>query len=409
MVGAGSGLRLGVAALALVLVAPLAAAKQPQHLRFQSECAAGDRVQVLAVGDLLFHKRLQLQAYEKGRDFTRFFTPVAGLIAAADIAYGNLEGPAARGVAGFGREARDPGRVLDGRVYAADLATLNFNFHPSVVADLKRVGFDVLSLANNHILDRGALGVDRTIEAFEAEGLPQTGARHRSNLTGPWHAITTAKGITLAWLACTYSTNGFADKAGQVLFCHDNRDQVLAEITRLAADPSIDGVIVTPHWGAEDSHTPLGGDKALARAMIDAGALAVVGAHPHVVQPWEKHVTADGRDGLIVYSTGNFISNQRQLMQRAGVMVSLEIVKPALGLASPATPAKAQLAGVGFLPTWVEIDGKGHRVHPNPGRGWPGDALRHTLRLLPAGNVRELAQLYAAACKPDHIAGAITP
>jgi len=76
-------------------------------------------------------------------------------------------------------------------------------------------------------------------------------------------------------------------------------------------------VILVPHRGAEDSHHVLKRQKALARQALEAGAAAVVGSHAHVIQGWEKHVTDAGDEGLIIYSTGNFISNQRKMMQRA--------------------------------------------------------------------------------------------
>lgn len=361
----------------MLCAAPPTAASET--LTFSAGCAEGERINLVAAGDLLFHKKLQIQAYAKGSDFRRFFTPLSAILGAADILYGNLEGPAAGGVGLGGVKARkDPGRRLDGRVYSAHLRSLNFNYHPSVVADLEKVGFDVISTANNHVLDRGPLGIDRTIDAFEEAGLAFTGTRRRGETNRPWSAVTRAGGFAVAWLACTYSANGFPDKQDQLLHCYEEREEVLREIGRLSDDPAIDAVILTPHWGAQYRHGPLIRQRVLAREAIEAGAVAVIGTHPHVLQPWEKRVVADGREGLVVYSTGNFISNQRRLMERAGVLVLLQLVR------SPGT--KAQVAAAGFVPTWVVIDGKGHRVTLNRGKGWSAQALAKTLNLLPRGN-----------------------
>ena len=220
-----------------------------------------------------------------------------------------------------GQETRLPpgkdDRSYDRRFYAGgENGVLVFNFHPSVVADIKAGGFDIVSTANNHAADRGPLGIDRTIDALEAARLAFTGTR-RQNETAParpWGTITRAKGFAVAWLACTYATNGMPDPHAQVLGCFGPRGEpgvaVLDEIRRLAADPDIDAVILTPHWGNEYQPQPDESQRRLAHEAIDAGAAAVVGSHPHVLQPWERYEARDGREGLIVYSSGNFISGQ---------------------------------------------------------------------------------------------------
>ena len=94
---------------------------------------------------------------------------------------------------------------------------------------------------------------------------------------------------------------------------------------------------------------------------------------------WEKVETENKREGLVIYSAGNFISNQRQTAERAGIMAIVELVKTGKG--------KTQIAAAGYMPTWVVIDGKGHRVtFNNSSKGRTGEALARTLGLLPAGN-----------------------
>jgi poly-gamma-glutamate synthesis protein (capsule biosynthesis protein) len=346
-----------------------------QALYFRDACAAGEQATIAAVGDLLFHSPVQRVALARGSNFHRMWEPVAHVFARADVVYGNLEGPAARGVAIGGRAVADPGRVVDGWVYAAHIPLLVFNFHPSVIADLKAGGFHVISTANNHAADRGPLGIDRTIEELENVGLAFTGTRKRGETGRPWSVITRAKGLNIAWLACTYSLNGEPDRDRQVLRCYSQRAEVLAEIKRLAGDPGVDGIILTPHWGVEGSHVPHLQERQFAREAIDTGATAVIGTHPHVIQPWEKYRTADDREGLIIYSTGNFISNQRKLEERSGIIALVELVKAESG--------KARVAAAGFVPTWVEIT-SAYRVVENVAAN--AAALRATLRLLPAAN-----------------------
>src|SRR5262249_44473547 len=156
----------------------------------------------------------------------RLWQPVAPILRRADIVYGNLEGPAARSVTPVGQEIKlAPGkddRTYDRRFYAGgENGVLIFNYHPNAVADAKAGGFDIVPTANNHAADRGPLGIDRTIDALEAAGLAFTGTRRRQETAQarPWGTITRAKGFAVAWLACTYGTNGMADPHGQVLGC----------------------------------------------------------------------------------------------------------------------------------------------------------------------------------------------
>jgi len=365
---------------ALALSAALVATPAPAApITFAAGCAKGDRITIAAVGDLLFHKKLQVQALRKSGTYRMFWSELDPVIAGADLAYGNLEGPAANGVAIGGRKVKDPGRRYDDRVYQSSLKYLSFNYHPSSISDIKASGFDVVSTANNHAMDRSSLGVDRTIDNLVLRGLAFTGTRKSDSEATDWGVRLQAGGLDIAVVACSYSTNGLADRKGQVLLCYKHQDRVLDEIRRLSK--TADAVILTPHWGVENSHRPDRRQQKLARAAIDAGAVAVLGAHPHVLQPWEKYKTADGRDGLIVYSMGNFISNQRRLMQRVGGVVLVELTRTA-----DKTGKRTAISAAGHIPTWVVIDHKGHRVTAVE-KKMPKAARKQALRLWPKDNL----------------------
>ncbi len=373
-------------------------AAAPATIVFDTDCTPGQRITIAAVGDLLFHDALQLQAYRPGGSFRQFWAPVAAVLSSADITYGNLESPIAAGVRPGGVAHRDPGRVLDRIVYGRKSDALIFNVHPSVASDLVASGFTIVSTANNHAADRGSLGIDRTLDALTAAGLAHTGTRRRATPT-PWHARTRANGITVAWLACTYGLNGMPDPHAQVLQCHRDRDAVLAEIRDLANDVTVDAVIVTPHWGEENQHRPTAREKFLARDMVEAGAMAVLGAHPHVLQPWEKLVTTGGREALVVYSLGNFISNQPAEAQKTGIVALLDVTRGDDG--------RTRLSAAGFVPTFVDMS-RGHRVTELlPGRS----AYEAVMRLLPAGNrVASInGRALPRACKPRAPTPARTP
>jgi len=337
---------------------------------FDRPCAKGDRLTIAAVGDLLFHKQLEQQALTPTGSYRDFWTPLATVLASADLTYANFEGAAADGVTSALEIVKDPGRAWNNSVYSAPVLVLSYNYHPSLIDDLLASGFDVVSTANNHAMDRGGVGVDRTVFNMQKRGLAFTGTRDHTALDQPFSIVTRAKGFNVAWLACTFSTNGFQDIKGQVLNCFSERDQVLAEIRRLSASPEIDAVILTPHWGVEGSTTPEKRQRLLAKDAIEAGATAVVGTHPHVVGPWEKITTADGREGLVIYSTGNFISNQRKPAQRIGELALLELTR------EPGA-AKMRVTSAGYITTFVDITDV-HRV----GEASP----KQTSPVLPVGN-----------------------
>ncbi|MCB1521576.1 MAG: CapA family protein [Hyphomicrobiaceae bacterium] len=374
---ARSWLASTVACLLPVLAAPVARADN-DRMTFRAGCLPGDRAVVAAVGDLLFHNALQRQALVAKSNYQRFWKSLLPVLQGADATYANLEGTAAEGVSPTGRAVRDPGRRWDGSVYGAGRLVLNYNYHPSLAVDLKESGFDVVSTANNHAADRGALGIDRTIATLDKAGIAHTGTRPRDAAEDrPWHVETKVGDMTVAWLACTYSVNGNPDRFRQVANCYVDRDEIMSEIRWLAADPHIAAVILTPHWGGEQLARPFKSDRQYARDAIEAGAAAIVGAHPHVLQGWEKITASDGRDGLVIYSTGNFISNQVSDDQRTGIVALIELTRDARG--------KAEVSAAGFIPTWV-TRGK-HRVDEmkiDARRG--ARAFSASLRRLPIGN-----------------------
>jgi len=145
-------------------------------------------------------------------------------------------------------------------------------------------------------MDRRPLGVDRTVGAIDASGLARTGTRAKGDTTSPWYAVTEQGGLRLAWVACTYGTNGISDPYGQVLQCFSQASVVEQHVRDLSARSDIDAVIVTPHWGQEYQATPERAQTDLAHRFLNAGATVILGSHPHVLQPWEKFVTSDGRE-----------------------------------------------------------------------------------------------------------------
>lgn len=318
--------------------------KSRQGIEFSSEFQNKEgNLIIVAAGDVLLHRPLHEQAMRDRNGHKSLWFNTLPIIQGADMAYANLEGPVAPGVLRSGRLTQDPGNRFDNVVYTS---FPQFNYHSELVEDLKDSGFDVVSTANNHAMDRGTVGVDATIKHLHESKLQFTGTKTRveaATNTGDWSVILEQKGFRIAWLACTFGTNGIPDSQRQVLGCFRDQRVVLEEIKRLAQDRSIDAIIVTPHTGNEYEDVPNAQSVKLYRSFIDAGARAVIGAHPHVLQPWEKYTSTDGREGLILYSLGNFVSGQfHKLKTRATIILVVELSRDHHG--------NTVLAGARYVP-----------------------------------------------------------
>lgn len=328
----------------LTLVSTVAQADP--NLKFAEACSPNEDIEILAVGDILLHSPLQIQAANSASHFKSLWSPMLPYIEKADIAYANLEGPVAEGVTKTGGNLAGVGLRFDNNVYSSYPL---FNYHPTLVKDIAESGFDIVSTANNHALDRRSIGVDKTIEELRKNNILFTGTRQKIDSSHPdyqWYSITQAKGFNIAWLACSFSTNGNPDPNQQVLPCFQNQTYLLGLITRLSQDPNINAVIVTPHWGVEYQLKQNSEQTLLGRKMIEAGATAVLATHPHVVQPWEKVTASDGREGLIVYSSGNFVSNQMQVERRTSIMVQLHLTGE--------PQSKLKIRGASYLPLYMQ-------------------------------------------------------
>ncbi len=320
---------------------------------------------VAVTGDVLLHRLIQSDAAARDDHFIPALAPMAPFLSRPDVSIVNLEGPAARNVLPGGRDAgADPPRRFDDRIYAGYPA---FNFHPTIVEALDQVGVDVAQTANNHALDRGPLGVDRTLEALAARGIQATGTVPRGQ-SGPWHTVVDLSmgggRARVALLACTYSVNGLPDPARQALRCYGDAPAIPSLIASLRADPGIDAVVLLPHWGQEYTPVPDSRQRGLARAAIEAGAAAVIGSHPHVLQPIEQITASDGRVGFVAYSLGNFISSQWALPRRTGAVLYFDMRRDAQGRvvampprALPTRVNRYQGRGVTVAPAAFALDG----------------------------------------------------
>lgn len=272
------------------LLASSAFAQQPAPLPRERK--------LLFVGDVMLSRAVQAKMRAEG-DWTYPFQKIAETLRAADLTFGNLEGPLS-----------DVGRNLQ-HLYS-------FRADPQALEGLKYAGFDVMSLANNHMDDWDRPALLDTVRRLRAAGVLPVGAG-ANDLEAHYPVLVDLKGVKLAFLAYVSvepkEAAAGVDQPG-VAWLHPGR--VLADIR--FARPLADLIIVSLHWGGEYAARPTSEQVKLARRMIDAGADLVVGGHPHVVQPLEPY-----HGGWIAYSLGNFIFDQRSPATHHGIMLKVTL------------------------------------------------------------------------------------
>jgi len=292
-------------------------------LSFSTTCEQGEETAIISfVGDILIHKPLYLSVLNRDQHFSSLWERTIPLLLKADYSVGNVEGPVAMGIDAKGFDHGDIGFRYDDNVYSG--TNLVFNYHPRLLSDLQDSGVDMITAANNHATDRKSVGIDRTIEAAKAIGMKITGVRKSTNPDGSFYTTALIRNIRTAFIGCTEVLNG-EDVKHQVLNCEGV--EIFQIIKKLAADTAIDAIIILPHWGVEYSLEVKDYQRDYARRYIEAGAVAVVGSHPHVLQPWEKIVTRDKREGMVFYSLGNFVACQDGISKQTGAIFYLGLSK----------------------------------------------------------------------------------
>jgi len=326
------------------------------------------RVTLGAVGDVLMHEAVKRSAETHGQGapdggYAWLYAPVADLLAEPDVTFANLETPVAPR-AGAGAAVRE----------------FFFNAPPAAVAALAHAGVDVVNVANNHLFDLGRAGFEETLAQLDAAGMPYVGAGPVGRAAGP--TLVERNGLRIALLAYAYGYNQAGNEcppgAGTcAVGARLDREWALADVRAAAA--TADAVVVSLHWGKEYASQPLEEDVAFAHRLVDAGALVVLGHHPHVLQPVELHPRPDGSCAVIAYSLGNFVSNQSRFYvhgvtplaspeqsgaPRDGVLLRVALERRDYGRGV----VRVELAGADWLPLWTENDTAEIDARREPGR-----------------------------------------
>jgi poly-gamma-glutamate capsule biosynthesis protein CapA/YwtB (metallophosphatase superfamily) len=289
-----------------------------------------------AVGDILLHNRVYEDAAQKdgSYNFRPMFDQVRASLQQSDIVVAN-------------QESNIGGKNLG-------LSSFPIFNSPQEIGDaLLDAGFNFVTVANNHIMDKGTAGIQSALAYWDKIGMPYTGA-FKSQEDRDHIRILTKNGITFAFLAYTYGTNGFIIPKDKPYLVNIIEEEQMKKDIQLAKKQA-DAVVVSMHWGVEDQTVPNEEQKRLAAALSAMGADIIIGSHPHVLQPFAWIQRADGTKTFVMYSMGNFLSSQDQLLELIGGIGKITVIKTKQG-----NTTRIELINPAFTPTYMFYENYHH-------------------------------------------------
>jgi len=306
-----------IAVFVLLFIVPLTA---------QESIAQTQNVSFLFMGDIMGHDE-QIWSAENRENHTYnyddVFTYIKPLISEADIAIANFE------------------VTLAGVPYKG---YPQFSSPVALATACRNAGIDYLVTANNHSADRGKSGITGTINRLDSLGIPHTGTFSDQVAKETLQPLMIRKnGISAALLNYTYGTNGIKIPEPVIVNMLD-KEQITLDIEK-ARTLNPDIIILFLHWGTEYDTIPLKSQEELARYFFSKGVGLIIGSHPHVIQKmvWYKDdPVLSGK--AVVYSLGNFVSNQRKPKTDGGSVVRIELTKK---------ENKVTVSNTGYYLTWV--------------------------------------------------------
>ena len=298
------------------------------------------RVHVAAAGDNLIHysvyKNAEAYAGGVGYDFKPIYENVRYIIEAADVAILNQETIISQ----------------SNEVRGANGGALLFNSPPEVADAVIDLGFDVFTMANNHLLDYGTQGLEESIrfwnEKAEENDLTVLGA-YLNEEDSENIRIREVNGVKIAFLAYAEHLNGFSIPEDSSLRVILNSEEDVIERQIKKADELADAVIVSAHWGVEDTNVVSEDRIELANKMVNWGADVILGCHTHTAETMEWITRADGTKGFVFYSMGNFVCAQTDNFNLVGEIPDFDIV-------IDGETNELSLENVGVIPTIVHYD-----------------------------------------------------
>ena len=258
---------------------------------------------LVMVGDVLTHDSVLADALKEdgSYDFASMFTDIKPMIKDYDLKYINQEA------------------IIGGPSFKYS-GYPTFNAPDSIGDNLIDTGFNIFGLANNHAYDKGEDAILYSNKYWSSKDVITAGT-YSSKDERDDIKVYEKNGIKYAFLAYTTSLNGYTLSSDKSYLVNVYSDALVKDDVDKIKD-KVDVVIVAMHWGDEYTNTPTNSEKEIAQYLSELGVDLVIGTHPHVVQPIEYV-----GETLVIYSLGNFISNQLVigLNPAIGLMVGVDI------------------------------------------------------------------------------------
>lgn len=296
--------------------------------------SVNEELSLLFIGDIMGHGPQITSAKQSDGtyDYHDCFKYIDDVIADADYTIGNLEvtlaGPPYKGYP-------------------------QFSSPDALAVACRDAGMDILVTSNNHTCDRGGDGICRTVNMLDSLNIMHTGSFLNEEDRKCDHPLIIEKDcFRIAILNYTYGTNGLPYPEPTIVNMLD-KDLIKADMEK-AKSMNVDKIIVVTHWGSEYQLQPVQYQIDFGKYIFEQGADVIIGSHPHVLEKmvWEKAENNNGKEELIVYSLGNFVSNQRKRYTDGGAMFKMTFAKEG---------DNCFIKDAGYILTWVHtplVEGK---------------------------------------------------
>ncbi len=302
---------------------------------------------ILFTGDLILLQEQVRRGYDKNSnqyDFSNIFEYTNDYIQNADLSIGVFEGPMAGEEVGYSNSDFDDGKKL------------YLNFPDEYGKAVKNAGFDLVTLSNNHILDKGEIGAKRTIDKLDNIGLAHVGA-YKNEEEKNKSFIIEKNGLKIGVLAYTYGCNYFSEEElinqniTSILVSKESAyfekvKKNIEEDFRRIKEESPDLIVVLPHMGTQFSTEVDSFQETWNEIFIENGADIILGDHAHSVQPIQ-FMDKNGKDAIIVNCPGNFVNSYREYNGDATAIVEIYIDKNT-----------KKINGSSIIPMWVQAEGE---------------------------------------------------
>ena len=284
-------------------------------------------VHMAAMGDMLAHDTIIANAKTSdGYDFAKYFTNIRSSYKDADVVFCNQEGSSAGeqfGISGYP----------------------SFNAPTKFAADLQSgAGCNLINLANNHMGDKGTGAINATIDEWNnLKPLGLSGA-NKSVDDQNKVSISTINGIKIGFVSFADFNNNQATPGHSVNNYHD--EALVRRLVSLARS-SADAVIVSMHWGVEDSNVISIDQQNQANLLNSLGADVIIGTGPHILQKVQTIEREDGGKTIVMYSLGNMLSSQLSLNELIGGIAQFDVIK---------IDNKISIDNLSFVPTYMHYE-----------------------------------------------------